>query len=359
MTKLINTDIPCERAVIASIIETEEDVLSFDELAELAVSAGAEVVAKITQKKPPNAYALFGKGKLDEIVSVINETRANLLIVDNSLSGSTMRNLSEIVGVKVIDREGLILDVFALRARSPEGKMQVELAQHKYSLSRLVGVSKNMAKYGGGIGMRGPGEKKLEVDKRILRKEIDALTKRIQKLTFSRELRRQNRKKTGEKTVALVGYTNAGKTTLLNLLAKENKYAQDRLFATLDPITRKVYSGENKSYLLTDTVGFIRRLPHEFISAFSSTLEEAREADLLLIVLDSSAPDVISQYDVVIDTLNKMQVDVTNQITVFNKSDIAPIVPLSIAVNNKVLVSALRGDGIEELKQMINKRLFA
>lgn len=356
---LHETQKPREKAIAAALISGEDDLVSLDELKSLIESAGAEVAGDITQKREASAYALFGKGKIAEIRELIEQSGADILVVDNALSGSQMRNLSDETGVKVLDREGLILDVFAMRAATPEGKLQVELAQMKYNLGRLIGVRGRMEKYGGGIGMRGPGEKKLETDKRIIHARIDDLSQRIEKLGRERDLRRTRRNKSGEKTVALVGYTNAGKTTLLNLLSKDTQYAQDRLFATLDPVTRKVYAGDGKSYLLTDTVGFIRRLPHEFISAFSSTLEEARLADLLLIVLDMTAPDLAEQYEVVTDTLGKMNVDADKAaITVFNKHDAALGVAAVPSTRERIYVSARTGEGIGELQRLICKHLF-
>ncbi len=282
---------------------------------------------------------------------------ADVLIVDNELSGTQMRNISEAVGVKVLDRSSLILDIFAMRATSTEGKLQVELAQAKYNLPRLIGVAGRMSKYGGGIGMRGPGEQKLETDRRIIKETIDELASKLETLTKQRDLRRQKRIKQREKTVALAGYTNAGKSTVMNFLSKSSVLTENKLFATLDPVTRKVFYNEREYYLLTDTVGFIARLPHEFIDAFASTLEEARQADVLLHIIDSSDPDMPEHYDTVMQVFETLKIPTDNIINVYNKTDLVKseiVLPSNV---NFVKISALTGEGADELKEAILSKL--
>lgn len=357
MSKTYSNIPPKETAVVAALFTDDDSMSSLEELCALCNTAGAEVVGSVTQKREPSSATLFGKGKIEEIKQEIAVKNATLLVVDNELTGTQMRNLCEAFDVKVLDREGLILDIFAMRATSPEGKLQVELAQLKYNLPRLVGISGRLSKFNAGIGMRGPGEKKLETDKRVIRDQITDLTHRINKLKDERDLRRLKRKKSAEKTVSLVGYTNAGKSTILNMLSRSDVLAENKLFATLDPVTRKVFVDENRYFLLTDTVGFIKRLPHEFVNAFSSTLEEAKVADLLLIILDISADDVISQYNVVTEVLTKLNIDYSKAIIVYNKYDLPKTEALP-TVGERVFVSAKTGAGMDALKKRIVNRLF-
>lgn len=343
--------------MLVSLIMNEKDESSLSELKALAESAGAEVVGMIVQKKEPLSSTLFGKGKIEEFKTFIETNDVDLLICDNELSGTQMRNISDILTIKVLDRSSLILDIFAMRATSNEGKLQVELAQAKYNLPRLIGVEGRMSKYGGGIGMRGPGEKKLESDRRIIKNTIDDLSKKLYNLTKQRDLRRQKREKNNEKTVALVGYTNAGKSTVMNLLSKSSVLAENKLFATLDPVTRKVFYTEKEHYLLTDTVGFIDRLPHEFIDAFASTLEEARQADVLLHIIDISDPEISLHYDTVINVLSSLKISTENIITVYNKTDLISGEVVLPRNGDSVKISAKKAQNIDELKNLILSKL--
>lgn len=354
---LYTTAKPVERALLVGLIECEQDYASLKELEKLAQSAGAEVCGSLFQKAEPCSATLFGKGKVEEFKKFIEINEITLLICDNVLSGSQVRNLTELLDIKVIDRASLILDIFAMRASTLEGKLQVELAQLKYNLPRLVGVSGRMAKYNAGIGSRGPGEKKLETDKRIIREQIDDLSHKISKLTSERDLRREKRIHNNQKTVSLVGYTNAGKSSIMNHLAKSDCLEEDKLFATLDPITRKVHT-DRGNFLLTDTVGFINKLPHEFISAFASTLEEARLADILLIVMDISSDDLFNHFKVVSETLEKLDIINRQVITVYNKCDLKKVESFKPSIINSIEVSAKTGEGMEELKNRIMDMLF-
>lgn len=349
-----------ERAILACIYSSDQEAdINLQELKSLAISAGAEVAAVFKQKKDkPDPKYLFGKGKIEEIKLAVQNYDADTLIVDNELSAIMVKNLENELNVKVIDRSSLILDIFAARAQSMEGKLQVELAQLKYSLPKLLNAGEKMDRLRQGIGMRGPGEKKLETDRRRIKNRIAELEEKLQKLEKERDLRRSKRAKSMIPTVALVGYTNAGKSTLMNLLSGADVLAEDKLFATLDPVTRKVYTPYGY-YTLTDTVGFIRKLPHEFIEAFKSTLEEAVQADLILHVMDYSDPNLNLQYDAVIDVLEKIGASQKPVINVYNKIDKADGERLDIpAVNNAVFISALTGQGVEQLKELIAKMIF-
>lgn len=344
---------PEERAVLVGVGVTKE---SMEELAELARTAGAAVMRVLTQNIRPNTATVVGKGKLTEIAAAIQLDDANLVIFDNELSGSQAARLENILGVKVLDRSNLILDIFASRASSTEGKLQVELAQLEYNLPRLVGGCGVMDKMRSGIGMRGPGEKKLETDRRLIRERVTKLRAQIAKLTRERDLRRGKRKKSDVPSVALVGYTNAGKSTLMRALTRSDVYVADQLFATLDPLTRRVADGEH-AYLLTDTVGFVSKLPHQFIDAFSSTLEEARLADLLLIVSDMSDPEQFAKREVVESTLARIGAADVPRLYVRNKSD-RVIDPYFGYEPNSVIVSAATGERIDMLRRVILERLF-
>ncbi|HEY8444086.1 MAG TPA: GTPase HflX [Clostridia bacterium] len=349
-----------EKAIIACLAESDEEAdINLRELKSLAESAGAEVVAVFKQKKDkPDPRYLFGKGKIEEIKTAVQNYDADTLIVDNELSAIMTKNLEAELNVKVIDRFTLILDIFASRAQSMEGKLQVELAQLKYSLPKLLNTGEKMDKLRQGIGMRGPGEKKLETDRRRIKDRIKELEEKLEKLEKERDLRRSKRLKSSIPTVALVGYTNAGKSTLMNLLSGADVLAEDKLFATLDPVTRKVYT-PNGYYTLTDTVGFIRKLPHEFIEAFKSTLEEAVQADLILHVMDFSDANLHLQYEAVLDVLEKIGAADKPMINVYNKIDIANPERVDVpAAKNSVFISALTGEGIEKLKELISKKIF-
>ena len=281
-----------------SLFDTTED--SMAELRELAKTAGAEVIAEVIQNKPDiESGTYMGEGKLAEIAEMIAPLEIDTVIFDDELTGVQTRNIADLLGVKVVDRSMLILDIFAMRAKTGEGKLQVELAQLKYRLPRLRGLGVQLSRTGGGIGTRGPGETKLESDRRHIRRRISALEGELRELDKRRSLLRKRRKKDGVITAALVGYTNAGKSTLLNALTDADVFAEDKLFATLDPTSRAIVLEDMRQILLVDTVGFIRKLPHHLVEAFKSTLEEAVAADLLLHVIDVSNPQYTDQIRVV------------------------------------------------------------
>lgn len=331
---------------------------SLQELAQLSETAGAEVLGAVTQKKdrPDPAY-FIGKGKLDELRLLRQEQGANLIIFDDELSPAQQRNLEQTLGIKIIDRTALILDIFAQRARSHEGKLQVELAQLKYSLPRLGGQGLVLSRLGGGIGTRGPGETKLEVDRRRIRGRISDIEKEIDNLRKHRSLHRERRKQAQIPTISLVGYTNAGKSTLLNRLTDAGVLAEDKLFATLDPTTRRITLPSGREALLTDTVGFIQKLPHHLVAAFRATFEEVMQADLLLHVLDISHPMFQEQSDAVFEVLRDFKADDKPTITVFNKVDAVTdtyLVERCLRQPSSVAISAVTGQGIDHLFQMID-----
>lgn len=349
-----------ERAILACIASSDEEAdINLRELKSLAESAGAETVAVFKQKKNrPDPKFLFGKGKIEEMKIAVQNHDADTLIVDNELSAIMTKNLENELNVKVIDRSTLILDIFASRAQSMEGKLQVELAQLKYSLPKLLNTGEKMDRLRQGIGMRGPGEKKLETDRRRIKDRVKELEEKLEKLEKERDLRRSRRAKSFIPTVALVGYTNAGKSTLMNLLSGADVLAENKLFATLDPVTRKVYTPSGY-YTLTDTVGFIRKLPHEFIEAFKSTLEEAVQADLILHVMDYSDANLFLQYEAVLDVLEKIGAAHKPMINVYNKIDIASGERLDLpTTKDSVFISALTGQGVDKLKERIAEKIF-
>lgn len=313
-----------ERVILVAIdLEDGADVEhSLDELAELADTAGAETVGRLIQKREsPHPASYIGKGKVDELREMIQWGKADTVICDDELSPAQITNLKDILGTKVIDRTVLILDIFAAHASTREGKLQVELAQLRYRSSRLAGLGTVMSRLGGGIGTRGPGEKKLETDRRLIRDRISLLNRQLKEMVQNRETMRKQRKGNAVPVVAIVGYTNAGKSTLLNALTNARVKEEDRLFATLDPTTRGLEREDGQKLLFTDTVGFIRKLPHPLIQAFRSTLEEARYADLILHVLDASNPKYDLQMEVVYDTLSELGIGDKPVLTAFNKID--------------------------------------
>lgn len=341
--------------VMAEIEKDDDIVTDLKELEGLATTAGILVVNKIWQKRQkPDPKYVIGEGKLDEIARAVKLDGADMVIFDNSLNGSKINNLELALGVKVLDRSMLILDIFATRATTSEGKLQVELAQLKNSLPRLAGLMGTDGRFGGGVGMRGPGETKLELNKRVVVEKIQKLEKQLVALKKHREINRANRKYSKKLTVAIVGYTNSGKSTLMNLLTKEKLYAKDELFATLDTTTRNLWLDYNKEILLIDTVGFINKLPHEFIDAFSSTLDEAKYADLLLHVVDLSNPNYQKDMKVVDEVLKKIGAKAP-VLTVFNKIDLLPgfVEVPGMKDKNTVYISAEEGINIDELKQKI------
>ena len=295
---------------------------SLNELERLTESAGARVTGKMIQKlHVPSKTHYLGEGKLEELVEQTHTTGSNVVIFDDELSPLQQRNLEDALKVKVLDRVALILDIFAKRARTREGQLQVALAQHQYLYPRLAGQWSHLERLGGGIGTRGPGESQLETDRRIIQKKIGRLKDQIEQVRKQRNLHRQKRKKSGVSVVALVGYTNAGKSTLLNTLSKSNVVADDNLFVTLDPVTRRLFLPDTTSILLTDTVGFIRKLPPAIVAAFRATLEELDEADLLLHVVDVSSPDAAEQCQAVEGIINDLKLSEKPRITVLNKID--------------------------------------
>lgn len=340
-----------ERAVLAGVNTGAFDAeASIDELAELADTAGAEVLAKFIQnRESPDNAAYLGEGKLREIRDFCRQQEADLLILDDELSGIQLRNIEEITGVHAIDRTTLILDIFARRARSREGRIQVELAQQKYRLPRLIGLGKQLSRLGGGIGTRGPGETKLESDRRHIRRRIDALEAELKALGENRARIRQRRSKNGAITAAVVGYTNVGKSTLLNLLTTAEVYVQDQLFATLDPTARELTLPNGQRIILVDTVGLIQRLPHQLVEAFHSTLEEAADADLILNVCDCSDPAVDRQLEVTRQLLSDLGCGGIPTLTVYNKIDLCPDPERFVGNDHTVYISAAKRQNIHGL----------
>ena len=351
-----------ERAILAGLScpsfspEEDSDERTMAELSALLETAGGECAAMVLQNRPaPDARTFIGEGKAEEIKALADANDASLIIFDNDLSPSQMNNLEQLTGRVILDRSALILDIFAQRARTGEGKLQVELAQYQYILPRLAGLGKSMSRLGGGIGTRGPGESKLESDRRHIRRRIDKLRSDLEQVRQVRAVQRRQRRKTELPLVAIVGYTNAGKSTLLNLLTGAGIEANDRLFDTLDPTTRKKRISETQEILLSDTVGFIRKLPHHLISAFKATLEELRYADLLLHIVDVSDPDWelhIKTVDQVIAQLGAQEIP---RVIVYNKVDRCDI--LSDTSADSVLLSAKTGQGEPELLAAIEKAL--
>ena len=340
-----------ERAVLAGVNTGAFDAeTSIDELAELADTAGAEVLAKFIQnRESPDNATYLGEGKLREIRDFCRQQEADLLILDDELSGIQLRNIEEITGVHAIDRTTLILDIFAGRARSREGRIQVELAQQKYRLPRLIGLGKQLSRLGGGIGTRGPGETKLESDRRHIRRRINALEAELKALGENRARIRQRRSKNGAITAAVVGYTNVGKSTLLNLLTTAEVYVQDQLFATLDPTARELTLPNGQRIILVDTVGLSQRLPHPLVEAFHSTLEEAADADLILNVCDCSDPAVDRQLEVTRQLLADLGCGGISTLTVYNKIDLCPDPERFVGNDHTVYISAAKRQNIHGL----------
>ena len=325
---------------------------SLDELSELAKTAGAETAGRLIQNREqvhPGTYV--GKGKIEEIKDMLWETEATGIVCDDELSPAQMKNLQDELDVKVMDRTLLILDIFAARASTSEGKIQVELAQLKYRQTRLTGFGTALSRLGGGIGTRGPGEKKLEMDRRLIKSRIAQLNRELKEVKRHREVTRGQRKKSRIPVIAIVGYTNAGKSTLLNKLTGADIFAEDKLFATLDPTTRGLRLLSGQEILLTDTVGFIKKLPHHLVEAFKTTLEEAKYADLILHVVDSSNPQMDEQMFTVYETLKNLKVGDKPVITVFNKQDRLDKEQIvrDFQADYTVKLSAKTGEGIPEL----------
>jgi GTP-binding protein HflX len=334
---------------------------SLEELAGLADAAGAVVVLRVLQDRPkPDPATFLGAGKIASLAESCRETAADLVIVDAELTPAQLRNIEEQVGLKVVDRTQLILDIFARRARTREGKLQVELAQLKYLLPRLVGAGAALSRLGGGIGTRGPGETKLETDRRRIRDRIHAITEDIDRVRQRRAQLRDRRHKSAVPTVALVGYTNAGKTTLFNRLTRARAEASDALFVTLDPLIRQVHLPDSRELLLSDTVGFIERLPHTLVASFRATLEEVAEADLVLHVIDASAPDRDRRVAAVRQVLDDVGAAEVPVVEVFNKCDQIMAherTRLQEADPSALCMSALTGDGTDELLETVASRV--
>lgn len=350
-----------ERVILVAVRKSDRENTeqSLDELCELASTAGAVTVARVIQNLDNfNPATYIGKGKIDEIKELIIEYDATGIICDDELSPAQMNNLSDALEIKVMDRTLLILDIFAARANTNEGKIQVELAQLRYRSSRLSGLGNALSRLGGGIGTRGPGETKLEMDRRIIHVRIGQLKHELEAVVTHRELTRSQRSRSNIPVVAIVGYTNAGKSTLLNTLTGAGILAENKLFATLDPTTRGLELESGQQILLTDTVGFISKLPHHLVEAFKSTLEEAVYADIILHVVDASNPAMDSQMYVVYDTLEKLGAGDKPIITAFNKIEIAGNKVLKdFKADKTVNISALHGDGLTELKDTIEEVL--
>ena len=351
-----------EKVILVGVSEQEGDDAedSLVELAELVRTAGAQVVGTLIQKRElihPGTYV--GTGKVAEIAELIEQTGATGIVCDDELSPAQLKNLEDQLQTKVMDRTLIILDIFADRATTSEGKIQVELAQLKYRMSRLTGLGRSMSRLGGGIGTRGPGEKKLEIDRRLIKDRIAQLNRELKEVQKHRDVARAQRTKNQIPVVAIVGYTNAGKSTLLNHLTDAGVLEEDKLFATLDPTTRLLELSGRQQVLLTDTVGFIRKLPHHLIEAFKSTLEEAKYADVIFHVVDASNPQRDKQMHIVYETLDQLGVKDKTVVTLFNKQDLrTDDEPMhDFRADHTLAVSAAKNEGLEELKELLSEIL--
>ena len=368
MAELIEIGEQQERVILfaASTNASDDTEESAEELRELVKTAGAETVGVVIQNREnihPGTY--LGKGKIQELKEMVWESGATGVVCDDELSPAQLKNLEDALDTKVMDRTMIILDIFAARAKTREGKIQVELAQLRYRAVRLVGLRNSLSRLGGGIGTRGPGETKLEVDRRRIHERISQLKSELQDVERHRDVVRKQREQSGTLTAAIVGYTNAGKSTLLNKLTGAGILAEDKLFATLDPTTRALTLPGGEKVLLTDTVGFIRKLPHHLVEAFKSTLEEARYCDVILHVVDCSNPQMDMQMHVVYETLRRLDIKDKEIITVFNKVDRpdADTACRDMSADYKVKLSAKTGEGIGELLDLFavilrNRRIY-
>lgn len=353
-----------ERVILAGVqtYESDDTVQSLYELRELAETAGAVTVGTIMQSRETIHPATYlGKGKLEELKELLYDLDATGVICDDELSPAQLNNLEQELECKVMDRTMVILDIFAQRAKTSEGKIQVELAQLKYRAARLVGMRASLSRLGGGIGTRGPGEKKLEVDRRLIHSRIGQLKEQLEQVQKHRELIRSQRDKSQVKVAAIVGYTNAGKSTLLNTMTQAGVLEENQLFATLDPTTRALDLPGKQQILLTDTVGFIRKLPHHLIEAFKSTLEEAKYADIIIHVVDASNPQKEKQMHVVYETLKDLGVKDQPILTLFNKQDRIenPEILKDMKADKTLKISAKTGQGLDDLKDELEKILRA
>ncbi len=359
---MIETKERPEKVILAAVSDRDADsaLASLEELGALADTAGAEVLELFLQtREHPHPGTYFGSGKLEELKERVRELEADGVICDDELTPAQMRNISSILDTKVMDRTLLILDIFAKHAATREGCIQVELAQLRYRATRLTGRGASLSRLGGGIGTRGPGESKLETDRRRIHERISVLKAELADVVQHRMTTRAQRMKNAVPVVAVVGYTNAGKSTLLNALTGSDILAEDKLFATLDPTTRKLVLPGAQEVLLTDTVGFINKLPHDLIDAFKSTLEEAKYADILLHVVDASDPEMRTHMDTVYRTLHDLQVEDKPILTAFNKCDMLPEGALLYDghADDTVRISALHGDGLDRLQELLQSLL--
>lgn len=360
MAQVYDTEEEIERVILVGVqLDDDEDAeSSLEELKELAKTAGAETVGKVIQPRDSFHPATYiGKGKLEEVREFIVKLDATGIICDDELSPAQLKNLEDELNTKVMDRTMVILDIFAAHATTSEGKIQVEMAQLKYRMTRLAGLGTTLSRLGGGIGTRGPGEKKIETDRRIIRDRVTKLSRQLKEVESHREVTRQQRSEDSVMTAAIVGYTNAGKSTLLNHLTNADVLSQDKLFATLDPTTRMLKLTNGEKILLTDTVGFIRKLPHNLIEAFKSTLEEAKYADIIIHVVDCSNPDMDRQIATVYETLQQLEVKDKTVITLFNKCDKFTEVPVlkDLKAKYTINISAYRGDGLDKLDEVLQE----
>lgn len=357
--EIFENEVKPQRALLVTVDTGEYDAqASLNELFELAQSAGADTVTSVTQKKDkPDVATCVGSGRLEEIAEYCKNDDIDLVIFDRELSPTQIRNIEKETDVRVIDRTMLILDIFAQRARSKEGKLQVELAQLKYMLPRLTGKGAEMSRLGGGIGTRGPGETKLETDKRHIRRRMETLQEQLSEVEKHRGQLKRRREKDGVITVAIVGYTNAGKSTLMNYLTDAGVLAQDKLFATLDPTSRSLKLPNGVSVMLTDTVGLVRRLPHHLVNAFKSTLEEAAQADIILNVCDASSEEAQVHLTVTNELLRELGCEDRPIIPVLNKCDLVNGLDNVPMIGDAVRISAKTGKGVESLLQAVENNL--